>query len=159
MTKTLAVEATAVATVERFGEKLILPEKMSLLQAVDLIQRRMKYEEEVVVVDETFDVFPWDGANALAEVLTKRYGWVPAEASQGFFGNEPPKMITIATGPSPSRPPVTVTRIVASLTSAVSRATRASSSRAGKSGSGRCIRSAERRRRSRCSTSAKGRPP
>lgn len=95
---TLNPEITAVAEIQHFGEKLILPEGMSMDQAIDLIQRRKKYLEETVVIDETFDVFPWDGANALANTLIRRYGWVPAEATRSFFGDEPPKLITINVG-------------------------------------------------------------
>ena len=39
-------EATAVADIVHYGEKLVLPSGVSLKQAVDLIMRRMKYEEK-----------------------------------------------------------------------------------------------------------------
>ncbi len=97
MSKTLenAVAKKAVAEVVRHGEKLILPEKMKIPEAIDLLERRMKYEQEEVSVEETFLAFPQDGAHAMDKVLTDMFGWTPAEPIPGFFGKTPPKMLTI----------------------------------------------------------------
>lgn len=88
-----------VASIVHHGEKLILPEKMNLDGAIDLLQRRKKYMDEEVTVAEMFDVFPLDGAHAFDIVLTRKYGWTPAEATPGFFGPQPPKMISVEVGP------------------------------------------------------------
>lgn len=93
-----AVEAVVVAQVVHSGEKLIIPEACSLKQAVVLIERRMLYEEEVVAISEIFDVFPWDGACAFDTVLTEMYGWSPAEATPGFWGDTPPAMQAVEIG-------------------------------------------------------------
>ena len=100
MTKTLGSEEKAVhvADVVRHGECLTIPEKMKLEDAMILIKRRMKYEEEDVRVTREFNVFPWDGAYALNKALAARYGWAAAEATPGFFGDNPPQMITVKTG-------------------------------------------------------------
>lgn len=91
-----AKEAIVVAEIVHAGEKLILPEGVSLPQARDLITRRMEYEEEDVDMSETFDVFPWDGAAALDTVLKRIYGWSPAQSiDMGFFGKIAPKMINV----------------------------------------------------------------
>lgn len=87
--------ATHVAEIVHHGEKLILPVGMSMDDALNLIKRRKEYLAEEVVLQETFDVFPWDGANALELVLTKRYGWAPAKAKETFFGKQPPSLINI----------------------------------------------------------------
>lgn len=87
-----------VAEIVYHGEKLILPEGMSIDDAQDLLERRKKYLEEKVDIRETFNVFPWDGANAIDEVLTRKFGWSAATATPGFFGPQPPKMITIDIG-------------------------------------------------------------
>jgi transitional endoplasmic reticulum ATPase len=88
-------DAVHVAEIVNHGTKLILPEDMSVDQGIDLLKRRKKYLEEIVEFREVFDVFPWDGANALDLTLTKIYGWSPAEATPSFFGPEPPKMLSI----------------------------------------------------------------
>src|SRR6201999_1301255 len=78
-------EAIIVAEIVKSGDKLILPESCSLTQAKALIERRMQYEEETVIIDMTYDVFPWDGAHAFAKVLTNKYGWAPGEGPPYFF--------------------------------------------------------------------------
>jgi transitional endoplasmic reticulum ATPase len=90
-----AAEPIINAEIVKTGDKLIIPEGVSLKQAKSLIDRRMTYEEEEVSLSEMFDVFPWDGAHAFDIVLTETYGWSPAEAQQSFWGPVPPKMVTI----------------------------------------------------------------
>lgn len=91
---------THVADVVHHGDKLIIPEKMTLDQAIDLIERRKKYLTETVTMQETFPVFPWDGAAALDRALAKRFGWTSQEATPTFFGDIPPKLIGIEIGPN-----------------------------------------------------------
>ena len=88
----------AVSDIQYSGEKLIIPASMTAKQAIELLQRRMKYDQEVVQEMRTFDAFPWDGAVALDAVLTKMFGWTPAEAQRGFFGPIPPKTISVEVG-------------------------------------------------------------
>lgn len=97
MSKTLdeAGAKSHVAEIVYYGEKMILPEGMSLKDAKELLTRREKFLEEQVDFRETFDVFPWDGANAIDEVLTRKFGWSAATATPGMFGPSPPKLITI----------------------------------------------------------------
>jgi transitional endoplasmic reticulum ATPase len=87
-----------VAEVVHHGEQLIIPEGMELEAAVDLIKRRMQYMQEEVKIDETFDVFPWDGAHGLNVILERKYGWSPAVPTPGFFGSNPPQMLSIEVG-------------------------------------------------------------
>lgn len=84
-----------VAKVVHHGEQLTVPSGMSIDAAIDLLNRRKKYLTEKVVMSENFDVFPWDGAYALDKVLTRRYGWAPAEST--CFN--PACLISIEVGP------------------------------------------------------------
>lgn len=93
--KDMVAEDIITAKIVHSGDSLVIPENVTLTQAKSLIERRMKYEEEVVSISESFDVFPWDGAYAFDQVLTSMFGWSPAEATPGFFGDSPPEMITI----------------------------------------------------------------
>src|ERR1700690_2499111 len=97
MSKTLdkAGEQAHVAEIVYHGEKMILPEGMSIADAKELLTRREKYLEEEVELRETFDVFPWDGANAIDVVLTQKFGWSAATSTPGFFGPQPPRLISI----------------------------------------------------------------
>lgn len=94
---------THVAEVVHHGDKLIIPEKMTLLAAIELIQRRIKYLTETVTMQETFPAFPWDGAAALDRALSAKFGWTTQEATPGFFGDTPPKLISIEVGPGKRR--------------------------------------------------------
>lgn len=88
----------AVSDIVYTGEKLVIPAGMTAKQAIELLQRRMKYDQEVVQETRTFDAFPWDGAVALDAVLTKLFGWTPAEAQRGFFGPIPPRTVSVEVG-------------------------------------------------------------
>jgi transitional endoplasmic reticulum ATPase len=85
----------AAADIVYKGEKLVLPEGMTLQQAAELIERRKVYESQETLVQEVFDAFPADGACMLDTVLNRRYGWSPAVPTPGFFGDNPPQLINI----------------------------------------------------------------
>lgn len=89
----------AVSEIQKHGEKLILPENMTLKQAIDLLERRAEYEKETTQFREEYDVLPYDGAHALAEVLINKFGWAPATSTPSFFGDIPPKLINIEVAP------------------------------------------------------------
>jgi transitional endoplasmic reticulum ATPase len=83
--------------VVRSGTKVAVAK--DLLGILQEVKRRMEYEETVTSISERFDVFPWDGAYALQEVLTRRYGWVNGVPTPNFFGSEPPQMIDVEVAP------------------------------------------------------------
>lgn len=87
-----------VTEIVRHGAKLTLPEDMTFAEAIDLLKRRMQYEQETVEINATFDAFPYDGANALDRVLTDMLGWAPSQTVMTFFGPIHPKMIAIDVG-------------------------------------------------------------
>src|SRR3546814_4328946 len=97
MSKTLKEQpdAIAVAEIVRHGEQLTLPEGMTLKQAKKLIERRMAYEEEPTAFDEAYDYFPFDGANALNDVLVEKFGWEPATSTPSFWGDEQTRLISV----------------------------------------------------------------
>lgn len=101
MSQTLEkAQEISVAQIVRHGEQVTLPEGMTLEQAIDLLERRKEYEQEVTELNASFDVLPFDGAHALNEVLRAKYGWAQATATPGFFGSRPPKMLTIEIAPN-----------------------------------------------------------
>ncbi len=91
MSKSLSEQPKVVNNVDivRHGEQLLIPETMTMEDAVELLERRIAYDAQEVAFSENFEVFPWDGANALDAVLTARYGWAPATATPSFFGPQP----------------------------------------------------------------------
>lgn len=90
-----AGEKAHVAEIVYHGEKMVLPEGLAIPDAILLLKRRQDFLEKEVNLMETFDVFPWDGANAIDEVLTRKFGWSAATATPGFFGPQPPKLVSI----------------------------------------------------------------
>lgn len=93
----------SVAQIIHGGEKLIVPEGMALTRAISLLRSRQEYENKPIEVTETFDVFPLDGACSLDTVLRRRYGWAPATPTPGFFGDNPPALISVDVGPDAVR--------------------------------------------------------
>lgn len=94
-----AVKRMTVADVKFSGEALVLPERMGIDAAIDLLKRRKEYEALEVIVQDEFDTFPWDGAVALQRVLKRRFGWAEAVATPSFFGDSPPAMLPVEVGP------------------------------------------------------------
>lgn len=90
-----AGDVAHVADIVYHGTKLVLPNGMSIPAAVALLVSRAEHLEKQVELRETFDVFPWDGANAIDAVLTEMFGWSAATATPGMFGPTPPQLITI----------------------------------------------------------------
>lgn len=105
MSKTLneTVKQIAVTEIVRTGERLTLPEQMTIDMAIDLLVRRKDFEEEATAFSEAYDVFPLDGAHALDVVLVQKFGWAPATATPGFFGPKPPQMISVEYAPGQFR--------------------------------------------------------
>jgi transitional endoplasmic reticulum ATPase len=84
-----------VADVLRTGDRIIIPEGVTIDQVIDLLNRRKQFEEEETVISREFPVFPLDGAVALDRVLHNLYGWAPAVATPGFFTSNPPQLIAV----------------------------------------------------------------
>ena len=103
--RTLASEdkSVQVAEIKHHDGQLLIPEGMSVRKAIELLERRESYLEEEVRVTRAFNVFPYDGANALAICLENMFGWAAAEGTPGFFGKTPPVMLTIEVGPGLTR--------------------------------------------------------
>jgi len=95
-----AVPVTNVAEIVHHGEKLILPEGMEIKSAIDLLYRRAEYLEATVDIAEKFDVFPFDGAYALSQVIIKRYGWAEGTAIKSMFGEQKPQVFKIPSSPT-----------------------------------------------------------
>jgi transitional endoplasmic reticulum ATPase len=95
-----AVPETHVAEIVHHGEKLILPEGMTIQKAIDLLYRRAEYLETDVAINEKFDVFPFDGAFGLSQVIIERYGWAQGVPIQQMFGEKKPEVYKVAISPT-----------------------------------------------------------
>jgi transitional endoplasmic reticulum ATPase len=84
--------------IEHSGTKIVLPaapKEMTKEEAVEALQRQIEQDKVTVRIHEEVEAFRLDGAYALMRVLEKRYGWVGAEPTPGFFGPNPPTMVNI----------------------------------------------------------------
>jgi transitional endoplasmic reticulum ATPase len=88
----------AVAEIRQYGEQLIIPDGMRIPVAIDLLERRMTFEEEETSFYSEYDVMPLDGACALDACLKKKFGWAPATATPGFWADTPPTVLRVETG-------------------------------------------------------------
>jgi transitional endoplasmic reticulum ATPase len=67
------------------------PAPMTIATAIDWLQKIQREEEQTIVVRETIDVYPWDGARAFAFAIRERFGFAQAKGS----AFNPPANITI----------------------------------------------------------------
>lgn len=86
------------------GDQIILPvingKPMSMAEAIDWLNRRTKEDESQMAVHNVIPCSPLDGAVAFQKAIAKKYGWSQAVPTPGFFGDTPPVMIGVSTGPN-----------------------------------------------------------
>lgn len=74
------------------------PAKMPPRKAVEALNRLIKDEEQVFNLHEIIDAYPHDAAVAFVKAMTKLYGWASPQSTPGFFGDNPPIMLTVKVG-------------------------------------------------------------
>lgn len=102
--KALDERTTTVYKTEviKTGDQLLIPEKMTLDDAITLLKRRKEEDEKVIRVSEDFDAFPLDGAHALSVAMEEMFGWYGGETIKGgFFRPDiPPQFISVEITPT-----------------------------------------------------------
>lgn len=93
--KNKEVSPVHVAEVVRHGAQFLIPEGIKIDEAIELLQRRKKYEEESCVLIEEVDAFVWDGALAFQKAMQEMFGWATAEPIPGLFGEKLPQMMSV----------------------------------------------------------------
>lgn len=88
-----------VAEIVHHGDRLTIPEKMEIPDAIQLLLERLEYLEQEVTVNREFKRAPWDGAYAMASVLKKKYGWAQMKPVKTMFGDQPPTLIQVEVRP------------------------------------------------------------
>ncbi len=85
-------------SVERTGDKIIIPDGMSYEEAHKWLQRQEEAEEKKVAIFHELKCFPLDGMVALSRAMSQIYGFTDLTGRSGFWGDQPPLMIQIPTG-------------------------------------------------------------
>jgi len=79
-------------------QEVIIPTGMELESLRDWVVRRIEDENQWVNLDHTFECFPLEGAHALASALKDRYGWTSLTPKKSWWGDEPPRIVSLRTG-------------------------------------------------------------
>jgi transitional endoplasmic reticulum ATPase len=81
------------------GDKIQLPTSVSKRQAMKILEKSIKSDEEMKDFHKTFNYRPWDGAYNLFQALRETFGSAGfGQAIQTMFGEIKPAEITIKTG-------------------------------------------------------------
>lgn len=100
--KSKAIEVHA-AKVTRHKGPIVLPDAMTTEQAIEVLQRKASYDNEPVKIHEVVDAFVWDGALALQQAIEEQFGVVLQTVEKSFWGEEPPRLISVETGVNETR--------------------------------------------------------
>ena len=78
------------------GEKLIIPEAMTIPQVIKALERKQEEENEAVAINTVIDgYFVFDGLYAFHKAIAKKFGWSSMKPTPGFFGPTPPVMLGV----------------------------------------------------------------
>lgn len=83
----------------REAKQILLPENMDCREAIRWLNRKDDEMNQRVSIEEVFEAYPNDGAYALTQALKAIYGFTSLQSKKGFFGDTPPAMIGVKTGP------------------------------------------------------------
>ena len=83
------------AEIVRTGTQVVLPEEMSYDEGIEWLYRKKDEEMSEVAINHTIECHPLDGAYALLQAIKEQYGWSQMVPTPGFFGDEPPHMVTM----------------------------------------------------------------
>ena len=81
-----------------WGDNFVIPTRMTLAEAANFLNQRVKDEEQVYAISRTYKYRPMDGAAATAAVIKARFGFTMGKTIKSFFGNRPPQLIEIEVG-------------------------------------------------------------
>jgi transitional endoplasmic reticulum ATPase len=79
------------------GDRLVIPASMTIGAARRFLERKVAEMEKSTDFIRVFNYRPWDGAYCMWNALKRTFGAVMHKGTEGFFGENPPAMITINT--------------------------------------------------------------
>jgi transitional endoplasmic reticulum ATPase len=89
-------------SVERTGNKLIVPEHLSYESAIKALEAKLAEDASETEIIEKFEMTVPEGAIALYRALNDLYGFVESMRVPGFFGSKPPQLLKVQTSPTES---------------------------------------------------------
>jgi hypothetical protein len=82
------------------GNKIILPASMTVTDGIRYLENKLKSDEKEMSFSRDYNYRPWDGAYATANAFKKAFGTYLQKETKTMFGEMPPQLVTIATGPN-----------------------------------------------------------
>lgn len=82
------------------GDKIQIPKTMTIRRAIKFMTQVEREMETETTFTRTFNYRPWDGAYCMWNVFKRTFGAVSHTGTMGFFGPNPPQMLTIPSGPN-----------------------------------------------------------
>jgi transitional endoplasmic reticulum ATPase len=79
------------------GTKLIIPESMTIDHAIRFLERKREEMEAVTEYTRAYNYRPFDGAYCMWNAMKRAFGVVGHRGTMGFWGPNPPEMITVDT--------------------------------------------------------------
>lgn len=95
--KSARLDAMTVG-VERSGNTITVPSNIPLSTAIEALENQRKADEQMVSIREELSGCVPDAAHAFSRALERTYRWVRGVPQQGFFGEEPPTLISVQSG-------------------------------------------------------------
>jgi transitional endoplasmic reticulum ATPase len=92
---TIGGKLTAEEDIIFQGKKLILPETMNLREAIKFLEMKETEDEQHIGFSRDYLYRPWDGARASMRALKRAFGATMQKGVPTFFGEIPPRLITI----------------------------------------------------------------
>lgn len=86
--------------IRREGDQIIIPAHMTIDEAILWLKRKKESEGKVVAINWSVPCMPFDGVIALYKALKKIYGFTDLRGNDSWFGERPPEIIQIPTGPT-----------------------------------------------------------
>jgi SpoVK/Ycf46/Vps4 family AAA+-type ATPase len=90
-------EKETKVSVQREGDKIIIPSGMSYENARKWITRQEQAEETLVNISDTIPCFPLDGMIAMQRAFDSVYGFTDVSSRQEWYGQAPPIMFQVTT--------------------------------------------------------------
>jgi transitional endoplasmic reticulum ATPase len=88
----------AIKVVRWEGQKISVPEKMSLDEAINVLRRMRDYEEQHIAFSEPIEGTIADAAIAFHKAMEEIAGFANPQAMKSFFGSNPPQEIGFESG-------------------------------------------------------------
>lgn len=99
--KETEIDKAVKLAIIRGGDVISIPTTVTLGTAIDIMKSQLEFEEQTIQIERWFENVPWaDAALGIHNAMEKVFLWVEAQAIKGMFGETPPRMVKVKSGPN-----------------------------------------------------------